>query len=115
MPTFDYRYELFRGAEGIATGHLTREQPLEVGEQMMIDGRPGVVRLVEPLLGERELRLVAQLWLRRTGRASAVARSGSTDRALSNASAPSCGVRSLHLHWFWLLVALADEAFANVG
>ena len=28
----DYRYELRHGEEVIATGHLSREQPLEVGE-----------------------------------------------------------------------------------
>jgi hypothetical protein len=40
---------------------LTREQPLEVGERLEIGGQPGIVRTVEPLLGERELRLVVQL------------------------------------------------------
>ena len=57
----DYRYELRRGDEVIATGHLSREQPLEVGERLTIGSRVGVVRDVEPLLGERELRLVVQL------------------------------------------------------
>jgi hypothetical protein len=57
----DYRYELWRGDEVIATGHLSREQPLEVGERLTIGSRTGLVRDVEPLLGERELRLVAQL------------------------------------------------------
>ena len=45
----------------IATGHLSREQPLEVGERITIGSRSGIVRDVEPLLGERELRLVVQL------------------------------------------------------
>lgn len=57
----DYRYELRRGDEVIATGHLTREQPLEVGDRISIGGRTGAVRGVEPLLGEHELRLVVQL------------------------------------------------------
>lgn len=57
----DYRHELRRGDEVIATGHLSREQPLEVGERMLIGDRTGIVRAVEPLLGERELRLVVQL------------------------------------------------------
>jgi hypothetical protein len=35
----DYRYELRRGDEVIATGHLTREQPLEVGERIAIGSR----------------------------------------------------------------------------
>ena len=58
----DYRYELRRGDEVLSTGHLSREQPLEVGERIVIGGRPGIVRTIEPLLAERELRLVVQLW-----------------------------------------------------
>jgi hypothetical protein len=57
----EYRYELWRADELVATGHLTREEPLEVGERLMIGSRPGIVRSVEPLLGEQELRLVVQL------------------------------------------------------
>ena len=45
----------------IATGHLSREQPLEVGERIPIGSYTGIVRDVEPLLGEHELRLVVQL------------------------------------------------------
>jgi hypothetical protein len=58
---FLYRYEFQRGEETIATGHLTRELPLEVGERLAIGAQAGIVRLIEPLLGERELRLVVQL------------------------------------------------------
>ena len=58
----EYRYELRRGEEVLATGHLSRERPLEVGERLVIGGRPGIVRSVDPILGERELRLVVQLW-----------------------------------------------------
>lgn len=57
----DYRYELRRGDEVIATGHLSREQPLEIGERIAIGRQAGIVRAIEPLLGERELRLVLQL------------------------------------------------------
>lgn len=57
----DYRYELRRGDEVIATGHLSREQSFEVGERITIGGRAGIVRDVEPILGEREQRLVVQL------------------------------------------------------
>jgi hypothetical protein len=57
----DYRYELRRGDEVVATGHLTREQPLEVGELIEIGGQQGIVRTVEPLLGDPEVRLVVQL------------------------------------------------------
>jgi hypothetical protein len=62
MAGFAYRYELRRGEEVIATGRLTRERALEVGERIAIGGRPGVVRLVEPVLAERELHLVIQLF-----------------------------------------------------
>jgi hypothetical protein len=57
----DYRYELRRGDQVIATGHLTRGQPREVGDRISIGGRTGTVRRIEPLLGEYELRLVVQL------------------------------------------------------
>jgi hypothetical protein len=56
-----YRYELRRGEEIIATGHLTRELPLEVGDRIEIGKSEGIVRDIEPALGERELRLVIQL------------------------------------------------------
>ena len=58
----DYRYELRRGDQVIATGHLSTEKPLEVGERIAIGSRSGIVRAAEPLLGQRELRLVVQLW-----------------------------------------------------
>ena len=61
MSVPEYRYELRRGEELIATGHLTREQPLEVGERIAIASQLGIVRTIEPLLGERELHLVVQL------------------------------------------------------
>jgi hypothetical protein len=57
----EYRYELRLGDEMIATGHLTHEEPLKVGDRITIGGRAGVVRDVDPLLGDHELRLVLQL------------------------------------------------------
>jgi hypothetical protein len=57
----DYRYELRRGEELIATGHLSLQEPVEVGERITIGAHSGIVRSVEPLLHERELRLVVQL------------------------------------------------------
>ncbi len=62
MAAFAYRYELRRGEDVVSTGHLTQERALEVGERIEIAGELGIVRAVEPLLGERELRLVVQLW-----------------------------------------------------
>lgn len=61
MAVFLYRYELRRGEEVVSTGRMTREQALEVGERLVIGGLPGIVRTIEPVLGERELRLVVQL------------------------------------------------------
>jgi hypothetical protein len=61
MGGVEYRYELRRGDEIVATGHLSRERPLEVGERLTIGSREGIVRAVDPLLGEREQRLVVQL------------------------------------------------------
>jgi hypothetical protein len=61
MAAFLYRYELRRGEELVSTGHLTREQALEVGDRLVIGGLPGIVRTIDPVLGERELRLVVQL------------------------------------------------------
>jgi hypothetical protein len=58
---FEYRYELRRGEEVVATGRLSREQPFEVGERVMLGRRAGIVRTIDPLLGERELRLIVQL------------------------------------------------------
>jgi hypothetical protein len=45
----------------IATGHLSREQPLEAKDEITIGSERGLVRTIEPLLGERELHLVVQL------------------------------------------------------
>ena len=61
MAGVDYRYVLRRGDEVVATGHLNYEQPLEVSDRVEIGGAPGIVRTIEPLLGEREVRLVVQL------------------------------------------------------
>jgi hypothetical protein len=61
MPAFAYRYELRRGEEVVATGHLTEEQALEIGERIVIGGLLGIVRAIEPVFGEREFRLVVRL------------------------------------------------------
>jgi hypothetical protein len=61
MVPVEYRYELRRGDEIVVTGHLTRETPLEVGEQVSIGGYVGVVRAIEPTLGRRELQLVVRV------------------------------------------------------
>ena len=56
-----YRYELRRGEEIVATGHLTRETRLEVGQRIAIGISEGIVRAIEPTLGSSEHRLVVQL------------------------------------------------------
>lgn len=61
MAGVDYRYELRHGDEVVATGHLNHEQPLEIGDRIEIVGQTGMVRAIEPLLGELERRLVVQL------------------------------------------------------
>ena len=61
MPAFAYRYELRRGEEVVATGHLTEERALEIGDRIVIGGLLGIVRASEPVLGGREFRLVVQL------------------------------------------------------
>lgn len=61
MATVEYRYELRRGDEIVATGHLSRETAIEVGERVSIGGYVGVVRAVEPTLGRRELHLVVRV------------------------------------------------------
>jgi hypothetical protein len=47
--------------EVIATGHQLIEEPLQVGDRLLLTGREGIVRTIEPLIGEREVRLVVQL------------------------------------------------------
>ena len=61
----DYRYELRRSDDVIATGHMSSDRAFAVGERVVIGGHSGIVRSAEPLLGERELRLVVQLTMTR--------------------------------------------------
>jgi hypothetical protein len=43
-----YRYELRHRDEIVATGHLTREQALEVGDRIQMGSQHGIVRTIEP-------------------------------------------------------------------
>jgi hypothetical protein len=61
VASVEYRYELWRGDKVIATGRLQRIEQLEVGDRLEIGRVAGIVRAVEPVLGERELRLVVRL------------------------------------------------------
>ena len=56
-----YRYELRRGDEIVATGHITQETPLQVGDRLTLGRKVGIVREIGPPLPEGELRLVVQL------------------------------------------------------
>lgn len=61
MGSCGYRYELKHGDELLATGHLNRDTPLNTGDRITVNGREGIVRSIEPQLGEPEQRLVIQL------------------------------------------------------
>jgi hypothetical protein len=61
MMVIEYRYELRRGDELVATDHFSREHRLELGQQIEIAGHSGTVRTAEPIVGDREARLVVQL------------------------------------------------------
>lgn len=56
-----YRYELRHDGDTIATGHLSGNEPLQIGDQIEIAGSLGVIRSIEPSLGEQELRLVVEI------------------------------------------------------
>jgi hypothetical protein len=49
----EYRYELRPGDEVIATGHLSSEQPFEVGKRITVGSRSGIVRSIDLSLGKR--------------------------------------------------------------
>jgi hypothetical protein len=61
VPT--YHYELRRVDVVVATGRLNREEPFEVGDEVVIGGHPGIVHAVYPQLVEQALRVVVQLTL----------------------------------------------------
>jgi hypothetical protein len=44
MISVDYRYELRHREEIVATGHLSREESLEVGDRLTVGSREGIVR-----------------------------------------------------------------------
>jgi len=58
-----YRYELRRGDRTIATGHLSTDEPLRVGDTIAINGTDGIIRAIDPLLGEFGSRLIIELTL----------------------------------------------------
>jgi hypothetical protein len=56
-----YRYQLRRDQDVIATGHISFEQPLQVGDRVMIGTSHGIVQSVTPTLQDQELQLIVQL------------------------------------------------------
>lgn len=56
-----YRYELRQGDVVVSAGRFARSQTLVIGDRVEIGGRSGIVRAVEPVLGEQAQRLVVQL------------------------------------------------------
>jgi len=60
--SFEYEYETRSGEEIIATGLVSYDDPVEVGQQVAIGSRNGIVREVTPSLGMRAARVVVQLF-----------------------------------------------------
>jgi hypothetical protein len=56
-----YLYELRRGDQIIATGHLNQDQPLEVGERIGVAGHTGIIREIIPRVDHNPVRLIVEL------------------------------------------------------
>jgi L-arabinose isomerase len=56
-----YAYELRRGDQIVATGHMSQKVPLVAGEPIMIEGHHGIVRSVSSQMDAGEFRVVVQL------------------------------------------------------
>ena len=61
MAATTYRYEARRGDQIIATGHITEQTPLEIGDRVTLGRNRGTVREIGPRLAEGEHRLIVQL------------------------------------------------------
>jgi len=60
MP-FAYLYELRRGDQIVATGHLSNDTKLLTGSQISIGTHTGTVRSITPISGQNESRLIIDL------------------------------------------------------
>jgi hypothetical protein len=58
---FRYRYELRDHETTIATGHFSRDEALEVGDTIEVNGSSGTVSDIAPILREDELRVIVKL------------------------------------------------------
>ena len=56
-----YSYELRRGDQIVATGHLNHDQTLEAGARIGIAGHTGIVREIIPGVGHNPARLIVEL------------------------------------------------------
>jgi hypothetical protein len=61
MATINYRYELRRGDSITATGRISYETALSVGDPITIGTAHGVVRAVGPRHADGEVRLLIEL------------------------------------------------------
>ena len=61
MAGHNYRYELRNGDEIIATGHLTWEHDLDIGDEITIGRHRAIVDTIEPVLRTNEKRLVVRV------------------------------------------------------
>jgi L-arabinose isomerase len=55
-----YAYELRRGDQIVATGHMKEEDPLVVGDRVVIGGHRGIVHEVSPQMVGGKVRVVVQ-------------------------------------------------------
>ena len=56
-----YRYELRLGAATVQTGILSEIGHFEVGDQLDVSGSAGVIRSIETVPGEAEVKLIMDL------------------------------------------------------
>jgi hypothetical protein len=57
----EYEYELRKGSEVIATGLLSEERPLAVGDRLTVGQNRGIVRAVIPKLGGQPTRVTVEV------------------------------------------------------
>jgi hypothetical protein len=58
----EYEYELRNGDEIVATGHVTFDEAVVVGQRVAIGNREGIVEEIAPPLGARTARVLIQLF-----------------------------------------------------
>jgi hypothetical protein len=61
VPPTNYRYELRQADAIAATGHITLDEPVEIGDEIRIGRKHGIVRQLGPRLADGEFRLVIEL------------------------------------------------------